>query len=284
MNQQSLDLGKAPYRPVLRWHGGKWMMAKWIISHFPEHRIYVEPFCGAASVLMRKPRAVSEIINDLDADVVNLFRVLRSSADARRLIELIKLTPWSREEFFASYEPSHDPIEQARRTIVRCFMGFGTTGMTKQCTGFRGRAERENSTGPRDFVNYPRSLRTVIERLQGVIIENRPAVDLIKAQDTVDTLFYVDPPYPASTRSAFRSGRHYRHEMHDAEHRQLGQLLRLVKGMVIISGYHCDLYDNELFHDWACVERAALADGGKKRTECLWINKAAQERASRTKL
>jgi len=280
MNEQpTLDLGEiAPRRPVLRWHGGKWMISKWIISHFPAHKIYVEPFGGAASVLLRKPRVTSEIYNDLDEDVVNLFKVLRNVDHAERLIEMLKLTPWSRTEFFASYEVSDDPIEQARRTVVRCFMGFGTTGMTKQGTGFRGRGERENSTGPQDFVNYPESLRSVVLRLKGVIIESRPAIDLIKAQDTEDTLFYCDPPYPSDTRSAYRSGRHYRHELHDNDHRQLGQLLHHIKGMAIISGYHCNLYDEELFRDWKCVEKNTHADGGKKRVECLWLNPAAANR------
>jgi DNA adenine methylase len=271
---------ESPRRPVLRWHGGKWMIANWIISHLPQHTIYVEPFGGAASVLLKKPRAKSEIYNDLDDDVVNLFRVLRDPLTAQRLISMIRLTPWSRKEFFASYETSDDSIEQARRTIVRCFMGFGTTGMTKQGTGFRGRAERENSTGPLDFVNYPEHLHAAVTRLRGVIIESRPAVDLIKAQDSEETLFYCDPPYLRDTRTSYRSGRHYRHEMNDSDHRKLGQILKLVKGMVVISGYHSSLYDQDLFRDWKCVERNATVDGGGKRIECLWLNPAAADRLS----
>ncbi len=265
-----------PSRPVLRWHGGKWRLSNWIISHFPEHKIYVEPFGGAASVLIKKKPAQSEIYNDLDNDLFNLFSILRNG-DSDRLIKMLELTPWSRKEFELAYEPTDDPVEQSRRTIVRCFMGFGTTGMTKYATGFRGKADHGNTTGVHDFINYPKAMPAIIDRLRGVILENRPAIDVIKAQDSPDTLFYCDPPYPHGTRSSFRSGRHYRHEMSDSEHRRLGQVLRLVRGMVVISGYHCDLYDNELYSDWRCVERAANADGGKKRVECLWINPAAQK-------
>lgn len=102
-------------RPALRYLGGKWMLAPWIIQHFPPHQIYVEPFGGAASVLLRKPRVHAEIYNDLDGDVVNLFRVLRDPQAAADLIDRIALTPYSRAEFVASYEPTAEPVEWARR-------------------------------------------------------------------------------------------------------------------------------------------------------------------------
>lgn len=127
----------APTRPVLRWHGGKWRIAPWVIQHFGSHRVYVEPFGGAASVLLRKPRCHAEVYNDLDDMVVNLFRVLQDPAGSSRLLDLLRLTPFSRAEKDLAYEVSADPIEEARRLIVRSFMGFGTTAHTRAATGCR---------------------------------------------------------------------------------------------------------------------------------------------------
>jgi DNA adenine methylase len=86
----------------------------------------------------------------------------------------------------------------------------------------------------------------------------------------------VDPPYPRATRSALMHGNHgYTHEMTDSEHQELATVLHSVKGMVVLSGYPCDLYDKELYPDWLRIEREALADGARKRTEVLWLNSAA---------
>lgn len=122
-------------RPILRWHGGKFILAPWIISHLPKHRIYVEPLGGAGSVLLRKPRSYAEVYNDRDGEVVNLFRVARERGDDLR--RALELTPFSREEFVLSYASTDDPIEQARRTVTRSFMGFGSNSHN-HLTGFRG--------------------------------------------------------------------------------------------------------------------------------------------------
>jgi len=112
-----------PRRPILRYHGGKWRLAPWIISHFPRHRFYVEPFGGVASVLLRKPRSFHEVYNDLDGNLVNLLSVLRDETTRNKLIEDLRLTPFAREEFVLARRDADDPIERARRTIVRSFMG-----------------------------------------------------------------------------------------------------------------------------------------------------------------
>lgn len=254
-------------RPLLRYHGGKWMLAPWIISHFPAHRVYVEPFGGAASVLLRKNRSYAEIYNDLDGEIVNLFRVVRTDGEALRTA--LELTPFSRTDFRESYEPSEDPLEQARRTVVRSFMGFGSNSHN-QNTGFRSNSNRSGTTPAHDWRNYPGSLGALIERLRGVCIENRDACEVMSTHDGLETLHYVDPPYVAATRNA---GEDYRHEMNDEDHRALAAVLHTLRGSVIVSGYPCALYDS-CYGDWRRVERAALADGARKRVEVLWMNYA----------
>lgn len=259
-------MGK-PTRPVLRWFGGKWRLAPWIINHFPKHRVYVEPFGGAGSVLMRKNRAYAEIWNDLDGDVVNLFEVLRSD-DAGRLLEVIRLTPFARNEFERAYEETTDPIERARRLVVRSFMGFGAKGVSFQSTGFRANSNRNGSTPSHDWTNYPDALRLVVERLSGVVIESRDAGNVIRQHDSADTLHYVDPPYVHETRTITDG---YAHEMGDEAHSTLLETVQSVKGMVVLSGYPHPLYD-EALTDWERVEKDALADGARSRKEVLWIN------------
>lgn len=271
-----------PTRPVLRWHGGKWLLAPWIISHFPPHRIYVEPFGGAASVLMRKERSYAEVYNDLDDDVVNLFRCLQHPASAARLRELLRLTPFARREFEIGWEPTDDAIERARRLVIRSFMGFGSNahnnlGRGHKTTGFRANSSRSGTTPAFDWANYPDCLEAVISRMTGVIIEHRAALQVMQSHDGGGTLHYVDPPYVASTRSPANKydlkHRMYRHELTDDDHVALLAGLRDLKGMVILSGYPHPLYDDAL-SDWRRIEREALADGARPRVEVLWINPA----------
>src|SRR5688572_32744101 len=115
-----------PARPALRYHGGKWLLAPWIISHFPDHVIYTEAYGGAASVLLQKPRSEAEILNDLNDDLVNLFTVLRSETAAAKLVAQLRLTPYAYTEFMSALQPSDDSIERARRMVVLSFMGVGT--------------------------------------------------------------------------------------------------------------------------------------------------------------
>jgi len=264
-------------RPVLRYHGGKWILAPWIISHFPAHRVYVEPFGGGGSVLMRKPRSYAEVYNDQWDTVVNVFRVLRDPAQATRLAELLRLTPFARAEFEATYDDGDDadPVERARRTIFRSFAGFGSASTNGEyATGFRANSNRSGTTPAHDWVNYPAHIEQFVERLAGVVIERRDALDVIRQSDGPHTLIYCDPPYPHSTRNMARGNAAYAVEMTDAEHVALAEALHAATGMVVLSGYACDLYDRDLYSGWERREREHRADGARVRTEVLWLNPA----------
>lgn len=261
-----------PTRPIIRYHGAKWMLAPRIIALMPPHRKYVEPYGGGGSVLMRKPRVHAEVYNEKDRRIANLFQVYRDHG--KELRRRLYLTPFSREEYEAAWNESDDPIENARQVVVRSFMGFGSAAATESrpngrvMTGFRGKSDRSGTTPAADWYNYPRSMMAMIKRLRGVVIENREATWVIQNQDGRDTLFYVDPPYVQTTRDA---GSDYLHELTDEDHVQLASVLRAVQGKVILSGYHSQLYDH-LYADWRCVEMRAFADGARKRTEVLWMN------------
>lgn len=270
----------APTRPVLRYLGGKWKLAPWIISHFPAHRVYVEPFGGAASVLLRKPRSQGECYNDLDGNLVNLFEVLRDTVAAADLRRRLTLTPFARDEYDVAFEPSDDPVERARRLIVRSFMGHGSSSaISQRSTGFRASLVNRGGALPAgEWPGMPTALQAVTDRLTGVLIENRPALQVMARYDTPDTLIYLDPPYVQNTRSAKRRGgkafHAYAFELSDDEHGELLAHVLQARAMVVISGYANDLYDDAL-KGWGRETVATHADGALDRTEVLWLNPQA---------
>lgn len=273
-----------PTRPALRYHGGKFRLAPWIMQFFPPHGCYVEPFGGAAGVLLQKPRVYAEVYNDLDGEVVNFFRVLRDPGLRADLIEACRLTPYAREEFDGAYLPTDDPLERARRVCIRAAMGFGSAGATKASTGFRTDTRRKYGTAQHNWAAYPEALASIGARFAGVLIENRPAIEVMQAHDGPDTLMFVDPPYVHGTRHMRNKGG-YRHEMTDDDHYQLLETLKAVDGMVVLCGYATVLYDDAL-RDWRRHSIEARISGGRGtslRTEVVWINpacSAALERAA----
>lgn len=268
-------------QPALRYHGAKFRLAAWVMRFFPVHRCYVEPFGGAAGVLLQKPRSYAEVYNDLDGEVVNFFRVLRDPVLRAQLEQACVLTPYARDEFDAAWDPSDDPVEQARRTAVRAQMGFGSAGATKGKTGFRIDTRRAYGTAQQLWAEYPSALRAAGERFTGVLIENRPAIDVMRQHDGPDTLHFVDPPYMLGTRVLQGSGDtaergYYRHELTDEGHAELLAALRQLQGMVVLCGYESELYAQQLT-DWRVertVARISAGRGAALRTEVAWINPA----------
>lgn len=266
-------------RPVLRYHGGKWKLAPWILSHFPRHKVYVEPFGGAGSLLMRKDRSYAEVYNDKWDIVVNVFEVLRDKSLAPELEKAIRLTPFSRADFKKCGDIDiaaiSDPIEKARRTIFRSFAGFGSASTNAEhSTGFRSNSNRSGSTPAHDWASYPNNIESFTQRLQGVVIENRDYKDIIGSFDSTNTLFFLDPPYVHSTRNMIRGNAAYAYEMSDHDHQEMANILHSIKGMAVISGYDSELY-HHLFKGWPTFKAVAMADGARKRVECLYLNHQA---------
>lgn len=269
----------------MRYHGGKFRLAPWIMSFFPEHYTYVEPFGGAAGVLLQKPRSISEVYNDLDGDIVNVFRVLQDQAQADELLRRLLLTPYARAEFDISYEPTSDPVEQARRTLIRAHQGFGSAGATKHKTGFRIDSARKYGTAAHLWAKYPAQITSFIDRLQAVVIENKAASAVIENHDRPDTLFFVDPPYVHSTRK-MGSSKYYHHELTDDDHVQLLQQLDKVSGLVVLSGYNSDIY-NDMLCSWIRHSTSARISAGRGtavRTEVVWLNQKCSEIQGQTRL
>lgn len=267
-------------RPALRYHGAKFRLADWVMQFFPPHRCYVEPFGGAAGVLLQKERSYAEVYNDLDGDVVNFFAVLRDKELRCQLIEACTLTPYARDEFDLAWEPCSGPVERARRLAVRAQMGFGSAGATKGRTGFRIDTKRAYSTAQHHWMEYPEAIAAAGQRMAGVLIENRPAIEVMRQHDAPDTLHFVDPPYLHTTR-VMQPGKagYYRHEMTDAQHEELLDCVRNLEGYVVLCGYDSVLY-RQLLQGWRHFTTQARISAGRGtalRTENVWINPACAD-------
>ncbi len=270
-------MSAAPAHPVLRYHGGKWKVAPWIIGHFPPHRIYVEVFGGGAGVLLRKRPSEVEVYNDVDGDVVNFFRVLREQPET--LARLVSMTPYARAELESAWEPCEDPVEQARRFLVRSWLSIG--GPTTQWrSGFRFRREKTRSLLER-WNALPEIILSTAERLKRVIIEQADYRRILKRYDSPETLFYCDPPYHPDTRSQWgRFQKAYRFEFSEDDHRALAEALHAVRGMVVLSGYAHPLYERLYERQgWARFDLPTVNQNGRRVVESLWLNPSALRRA-----
>lgn len=257
-------------KPILKYPGAKWNLAEWIISHFPSHQHYIEPFFGSGAVFFNKQPARHEVINDLSGDVVNLFRVIRERGE--ELAALIEMTPWAREENRMAHQETNDPVERARRLVVRSWQTHGSGG-PRGSTWSHGATSLRFVERPAMWRQVPPRILALVERLRDAEIECCDAVQMIPDYADPDALFYVDPPYPFETRN----GKLYMHEMTDADHAALLDALDLHPGPVVLSGYHCALYDDRLRH-WTTREKQAQAEKGNMRTEVLWLNPTCVDR------
>ncbi len=257
-------------KTVLKYPGAKNRLADWICSFIPAHNVYFEPYFGSGGVFFNKEPSRIETINDIDSNVVNYFKVLRTHP--YELAKAIGLTPYARDEYLTSFETNEidSDIEKARKFAVRCWQGIGNSN-----TYYNGFRSTQQTSGPRTAIvwgNLPEKLIQAGNRLLLAQIENIPAVELIKRYNTPDVFIYCDPPYLCDTRTSFL----YKYEMTDEQHEELLSVLASHPGKVLLSGYDNKLY-NSYLTGWNKVQKKTQAEAGIFRVETLWMNYEAMQ-------
>lgn len=263
-------------KPPVAYYGGKSRLAEWIVNAMPPHRVYVEPFLGSGAVFFAKRRARHEILNDVDGNLVTFFRVLRDQPD--ELERLCRLTPYAREEYeLADFEADGlDDLERARRWWIRINASLAKTG--RNGSGF-SRSVQRGSNNARTVWNRLERFRWACERLAGVTIENRTALEVIADNAAADAVIYCDPPYLGETRRS--SGGAYVHEFATVEqHEQLAAVLDKTPATVLLSGYPSPLYE-ELYGGWHRMDRrVVIRPDLPHATEVIWSNRPVGEQLS----
>jgi DNA adenine methylase len=262
----------------LKTPGGKAFLAKRIIDLFPPHTHFCEPFFGGGAVLLNKdPEGISEVVNDIDGGLTNFWRVLQDKHMFEEFSRIVEAMPLSRAE----WNQSHYSIYQI--SLVNRAVNFfvnarqSRAGDQKAFTSLtRTRTRRGMNGNVSEWLGAVEGLAAVHARLKRVVIENLPALKVIRREDTPGTLIYADPPYLHETRA---SKNLYRHEMTKEDHEEMLMALTKVKGMVVLSGYPSDLY-REILEEWAGwrfvdFDIANHQSGGSSKrimTERCWLN------------
>lgn len=260
---------------ALNYLGSKARLAKWVQSFFPSHALYVEPFGGSAGVLLNKPRSKVEVYNDLDGEVVNFFRVLQDPGTLAVLFRRLRLTPYARAELDKAWQSeAKDPVERAWRLFVRSWLSFGARGAVADASpGFNCARTGLKCLPCAKYTHAIDSLHAVAERLQGVAIECKDALEVMRYCDSPDALHYLDPPYNADGIAGYRG---------DVDHEALLEVCQTLKGYCVLSGYQSDLYAGRLA-GWHVETLQARTFRAKAVTECLWLSPRTWEALQKEK-
>jgi DNA adenine methylase len=267
-------------RPFIKRHGGKYYLASRIVSLFPGHRVYVEPFLGGGSCLLRKPKACREVVGDLDADLIGLWGLLARRPD------------WLRQELAAldfdeaTFEAargmlaSDNPTLRAVGYLIRNRMSRGALGKDFAKCGRLADGSPRLRGGKPDNVNAWDTIRAelpaIAERVRDVEFHCCDASTLIRSNDADDAVIYADPPYHHETRTVRKA---YDHEMDGADHAALLDTLAGCRGAFFLSGYRCGMYDAAAqLHGWHRVDFDIANHSGQgkwkqRRVECVWSNR-----------
>jgi DNA adenine methylase len=221
-------------------------------------------------------QGVSEVANDIHGELMNFWDVLKQERSFRRFKRWIEATPFSRfEHDRCEHVPHNWPrwrraaafFVRARQSRAGTFKGFTQLTRNRLRRGINGNAS--------EWIGAVDGLAAIHARLQTVVLESVDALEIIRREDEPGTLFYLDPPYLHETRTATQA---YHFEMTKEQHRSLLELLLVIKGKFMLSGYHSDLYDRSFprirfnCHEFELPNNAAGGKSKRRMTECLWTN------------
>lgn len=261
-------------KPCFQWTGSKTSMAPAIVELMKEHGSYVEPFAGGLSVLLAKPPAAVEVVNDSNELLVTFYRVLREDFDA--LSRAIMFTPYSRVEFNRAVDdPSLDEIERVRRFFVRVNQAYVSSNGTGNWTCTVGSSSQHSNASK--WTRFQERLWAVRSRLDGVQLECCDAFTLLEkytVRPDLRCVAYIDPPY------LVRNGAKYQHDMTTPEeHERLAEICNRMASngaQVIVSGYAMPEYDH-WYAGWHRIEMSGRktgqpGSGSRKQVEVLWVS------------
>lgn len=231
-------------------YGGKTTLASRIWPHFPRHLVYVEPFCGGATLLFMKPWPYTqnmhdyrEIINDLDHNIVNFFRQMQDQNTRKILVEKLLYILYSREEYELAKQIMKNPdeyssLDKAWGFYVNTHQSFGAN----LNTGWGTSKLTNNLAGTWHFKTA--KLGAFADRLIAVHIENSDAIDCIKKWDSPHTLFYCDPPYIGTAQGIYKGYTQKNFEV-------LIDVLENCQGSFVLSSFPNESIDDK---SWVSIE------------------------------
>lgn len=280
---------------LVQWFGGKGGQLKDLLPLIPQTRGYVEPFGGGGAVLLNRPISPLEVYNDLNGDIVNLFRVMQDPVLFDAFARKIDNTLWSKDEFRRAIRiqagawGTRPEIERAWALYV--IQNQGISGTHSKSEGNWSRSKLDNKNCDK-WQRLKERLRPVHDRFMQVQIDSQDGLDCMLYWDAPDVTFYVDPPYVLDTRKG--SGKQYEHEMENTDHVKMVEVLLQLQGPVVLSGYSHPIYDPLVDSGWELHEYRAKAhskvvcatEGGTKpsRIEAVWRNPGAMEHAVQRRL
>ncbi len=264
-------------------------MIQKLLPLIPKTPVYVEAYGGAASIMANLRQRKCEVYNDLAGRLINIFRVLQNPEQRERLLDRLRYTPCSFDEFCLALKQrkSDNPVEAAWGFYVSQNQGFGGKSETEGDWGkvffTKGGPQRMAKTCS-SWLSRKASLDAIIARFERVQIDHRCALECIRYWDSDDTTFYLDPPYAAETRAKGKRDV-YAYEADDSHHERLVELILGAKGAVVLSGYDTPLYAPLDAEGWRRIEfQTVCFAAGKTRNSGLRGEGNAMAKAERAEV